>query len=81
MNLTNSYFSNVSTTFPDTTTQENKGLPPEPKKEAEREHQYSFSIFFILLVIAGSILLVHLLIQTKFHYLPESVAVVLLGNI
>ncbi|CAD5117971.1 DgyrCDS6711 [Dimorphilus gyrociliatus] len=72
-------YNNTSTLTPEITTEENKGLPREPKKEAEKEHQYSFSIFFILLVIAGSILLVHLLIQTKFHYLPESVAVVLLG--
>ena len=31
--------------------------------------------------IAFSILLIHILIQTKFHYLPESVAVVFLGAI
>ena len=32
-------------------------------------------------VFAGiSILLVHLLIQTQFHYLPESIAIVLIGE-
>ncbi|KAK2156000.1 hypothetical protein LSH36_224g04013 [Paralvinella palmiformis] len=51
-----------------------------PEKGAqEQEHHYSMTIFFILLVIAMCILVIHLLIQTKFHYLPESIAIVLVG--
>lgn len=37
------------------------------------------TIFFVLSVLALCILLIHLLIQTSFQYLPESVAVVFLG--
>ncbi|ESO97738.1 hypothetical protein LOTGIDRAFT_152832 [Lottia gigantea] len=36
-------------------------------------------IFFILLVIIVCILCVHLIIQTKFHYVPESICIVLIG--
>ncbi|XP_059139556.1 sodium/hydrogen exchanger 8-like [Physella acuta] len=50
-----------------------------PKGAAEEEHHSSLTIFFILLVVAISILVVHLLIQTKFHYLPDSIAIVLIG--
>ncbi|XP_071785724.1 sodium/hydrogen exchanger 8-like [Asterias amurensis] len=46
---------------------------------AEEEHSSSLALFFILLILALSIILVHLLIKFKFHYLPESVAVVGLG--
>lgn len=51
---------------------------PKPG-EAELEHTDSLTIFFILLVIALCILMTHLLIRTKFYYLPESIAVVLVG--
>ncbi|KAL8581137.1 hypothetical protein ACOMHN_033585 [Nucella lapillus] len=54
-----------------------KDLPH--KGAAEVEHQSSLTIFFIILVVGISILLVHLLIQTRFHYLPESIAIVLIG--
>ncbi|XP_076449430.1 sodium/hydrogen exchanger 8-like [Babylonia areolata] len=54
-----------------------KDLPH--KDAAEVEHQSSLTIFFIILVVGISILLVHLLIQTRFHYLPESIAIVLIG--
>ncbi|XP_005102642.1 sodium/hydrogen exchanger 8 [Aplysia californica] len=71
--------------------EEQKKVPPteEPEEEkegglpakgaAEEEHHSSLTIFFILLVVAISILVVHLLIQTKFHYLPDSIAIVLIG--
>lgn len=49
------------------------------KGESEVERHYSLTIFFILFVIALGIMVVHLLIQTRFHYLPESVAVVIVG--
>lgn len=37
-------------------------------------------IFFVLSVLALCILVVHLLIKTDFHYLPESVAVIFVGK-
>ncbi|XP_041455222.1 sodium/hydrogen exchanger 8-like [Lytechinus variegatus] len=46
---------------------------------AEEEHSSSLALFFILGIIGVCILLTHLLIKLKFHYLPESVAVVCLG--
>ncbi|ESN92096.1 hypothetical protein HELRODRAFT_157990 [Helobdella robusta] len=48
---------------------------------AETEKHYSLTIFFILLVVAIGVFVVHLLLQTKFHYLPESVAIVLIGTL
>lgn len=64
-----------------TTEQAEEEKPAElpPKGAAEEEHHSSLTIFFILLVVAISILVVHLLIQTKFHYLPDSIAIVLIG--
>lgn len=57
--------------------------PSEPKlpdKHAiEEEHNSSMSIFFVLCVLALSILLIHLMLKTNFQYLPESVVIVLLG--
>ncbi|KAL5021976.1 hypothetical protein ScPMuIL_001131 [Solemya velum] len=53
-----------------------------PKKgAAEEEHHSGLTIFFILLVVAISILVIHLLLQTKFRYLPESIAIVLIGSL
>ncbi|CAG0882539.1 unnamed protein product [Darwinula stevensoni] len=49
------------------------------KGTAEEERTSSMSIFFVLAVVALCILLIHFLLQSKFHYLPESVVVVLLG--
>ncbi|XP_055891267.1 sodium/hydrogen exchanger 8-like [Biomphalaria glabrata] len=74
--------STLNVTESPTTTQakphEEKPDLPE-KGAAEEEHHSSLTIFFILLVVAISILVVHLLIQTKFHYLPDSIAIVLIG--
>ena len=77
---------NSSTTSSTTTTTTPKPPPVKPEVPdlpemgaAEAEKSSSLTIFFILLVVALSILTVHMLIQTKFHYLPESIAVVLLG--
>lgn len=39
----------------------------------------SLSIFFVLCVIALGILLIHLMLQTHFQYLPESIVTVCLG--
>ncbi|EEB14361.1 sodium/hydrogen exchanger, putative [Pediculus humanus corporis] len=54
--------------------------PVLPDKHAlEDEHNNSMSIFFVLCVLALGILLIHLMLQTNFQYLPESVVIVLLG--
>lgn len=66
----------VTTTQPPTTTEAPIEEIPEPP---EVEQHSSMTIFFILLVVALCILLIHFLLKTKFHYLPESVAVVFLG--
>ncbi|XP_060793130.1 sodium/hydrogen exchanger 8 [Neoarius graeffei] len=55
-------------------------LPVQTGVKAQEEEQSSgMSIFFSLLVIGICIVLVHLLIKVKLHFLPESVAVVSLG--
>ncbi|XP_011504417.1 PREDICTED: sodium/hydrogen exchanger 8 [Ceratosolen solmsi marchali] len=50
------------------------------KGSAEDEHNSSMSIFFVLCVLALGILLIHLMLQTNFQYLPESVVIVFLGG-
>lgn len=64
-----------TTAVPVTTVQTNEPVPPS----AEEEHEKSMEIFFILLVVGLCILVIYFLIKHKFHYLPESVAVVFLG--
>nr|XP_015220401.1 PREDICTED: sodium/hydrogen exchanger 8 [Lepisosteus oculatus] len=55
-------------------------LPVQTGVQAQEEEQSSgMTIFFSLLVIGICIILVHLLIKYKLHFLPESVAVVSLG--
>lgn len=49
------------------------------KTAVEQEHNSSLSIFFVLCIIALGILLIHMMLQTGFHYLPESVVIVFLG--
>lgn len=72
---------NSTTTFTTTIATTTKRVAVDlPKKgAAEEEHHSSFTIFFILLVVALAILTTHMLIQTRFHYLPESIADILLG--
>lgn len=56
--------------------------PPLPDTKAvEQEHNSSLSIFFVLCVIVLGILLIHLMLQTGFHYIPESIVVVFLGGL
>ncbi|XP_066442893.1 sodium/hydrogen exchanger 8 isoform X3 [Eleutherodactylus coqui] len=55
-------------------------IPVQTGVQAQQEEQSSgMSIFFSLLVLAICIVLVHLLIRYRLHFLPESVAVVSLG--
>jgi sodium/hydrogen exchanger 8 len=53
-------------------------LIEEEATQAE-EKKDSLAIFFILFVLVLCILVVHVLITTEFHYMPESLAIVLLG--
>jgi sodium/hydrogen exchanger 8 len=43
------------------------------------EKKDSFAVFFILLILVLAILIVHALLITEFNYMPESLAIVLLG--
>ncbi|XP_053309366.1 sodium/hydrogen exchanger 8 [Spea bombifrons] len=55
-------------------------IPVQTGVQAQQEEQSSgMSIFFSLLVLAICIILVHLLIKYRLHFMPESVAVVSLG--
>lgn len=47
--------------------------------EQTTQHSSQWTMFFILCILGISIILIHILIETHFHYLPESVAVVFLG--
>lgn len=49
------------------------------KGSAEDEHNSSMAIFFLLCVLAIGILLIHLMLQTGFQYVPESIVIVFLG--
>lgn len=63
-----------------TSTQTVDPVPVLPDKEAaEDEHNSSMAIFFVLCVLALGILLIHLMLQTGFQYVPESVVIVFLG--
>ncbi|XP_017892360.1 sodium/hydrogen exchanger 8 [Ceratina calcarata] len=68
-----------------TNTSTTTSVPAEPvlpdKGSAEEEHNSSMSIFFVLCVLALGILLIHLMLQTNFQYLPESVVIVFLGGL
>lgn len=63
---------NVSSTTPSDPVLPDKGA-------AEDEHNSSMAIFFVLCVLALGILLIHLMLQTGFQYVPESIVVVFLG--
>ncbi|XP_022911606.2 sodium/hydrogen exchanger 8 isoform X2 [Onthophagus taurus] len=69
---TNNYL-NVSST----TASADPVLPD--KGSAEDEHNSSMAIFFVLCVLALGILLIHLMLQTGFQYVPESIVIVFLG--
>lgn len=87
VNDKNATFISISSQSPDavntTNTSTTTVAPAEPvlpdKGSAEEEHNSSMSIFFVLCVLALGILLIHLMLQTNFKYLPESVVIVFLG--
>lgn len=71
----------VPTVNPDLTNDTITSEPVLPDKgSAEDEHHSSMSIFFVLCVLALGILLIHLMLQTNFQYVPESILIVVLGG-
>lgn len=68
--------SSTSTTTTTTTTENPMQIG---KNAVEAEKGSSMSIFFVLCVIALGILLIHMMLQTNFQYLPESIVTVCLG--
>ncbi|XP_026762467.1 sodium/hydrogen exchanger 8 [Galleria mellonella] len=72
-NVTSSITPNVSVPSP------SDAAPLPEKSSAEDEHNSSMAIFFVLCILALGILLIHLMLQTGFSYLPESVVIVFLG--
>lgn len=68
---------NLTTETPKTTSPTTTSTAPPNAVEAEKGS--SLSIFFVLCVIALGILLIHLMLQTHFQYLPESIVTVCLG--
>lgn len=69
-----------TTNITSTTTSPRDPVLPD-KGSAEDEHNSSMSIFFVLCVLALGILLIHLMLQKNFQYLPESIAIVFLGGL
>jgi sodium/hydrogen exchanger 8 len=51
----------------------------EERTAQAEERKDSLSIIFILFVIVLAILIVHVILITEFRYMPESLAIVLLG--
>lgn len=47
---------------------------------AEEEHHNSLSIFLILVLLGICILLIHTMLKFNFHYVPESVAIIVIGT-
>lgn len=68
---------NVTSQKPAPSQSADSSLPDS--KAVEQEHNNSMAIFFVLCVIALGILLIHMMLQTGFQYLPESIVVVFLG--
>lgn len=73
VNATSPATHNISSVAP------SDAAPLPEKSSAEDEHNSSMAIFFVLCVLALGILLIHLMLQTGFSYLPESVVIVFLG--
>lgn len=55
-------------------------LSIDEHSEDVEERKSSMAIFFILMVIAVSTLVVHILIVSKLYFIPESLAIVILGE-
>lgn len=66
------------TTAVTTEEEEDEGVAPT-YPPGEIEPSISISIFFIMLLLSGCVVVVHLMIKFRFHFLPESIAFVLIG--
>ncbi|KAM3966330.1 LOW QUALITY PROTEIN: na[+]/H[+] hydrogen exchanger 1 [Aphomia sociella] len=73
VNISSTAAPNVSVPSP------SDAAPLPEKSSAEDEHNSSMAIFFVLCILALGILLIHIMLQTGFSYLPESVVIVFLG--
>ena len=62
----------------DTQAAETAAFLPE-EGAAEKEHSNSLAIFFVLSVLILCVFLIHLILQLRCHYVPESLAIVFLG--
>ncbi|XP_013381445.1 sodium/hydrogen exchanger 8 isoform X2 [Lingula anatina] len=71
----------TSTTLATTSTTKAMVAPLPAKGAAEEEHHSSMTIFFVLSVIALCVLIIHVLLKFNFTYLPESIAIVIVGTI
>uniref|UniRef100_A0A915M709 Sodium/hydrogen exchanger 8 n=1 Tax=Meloidogyne javanica TaxID=6303 RepID=A0A915M709_MELJA len=58
-----------------------KAEPPNGNGKQAEEKADSLAIFFILFIIVLAILLVHILIKFQVRFMPESLAIVLLGGL
>lgn len=54
---------------------------PQPKPKALIVEKENLLIFAFLGVLSGAMMIVYIVVKTEFHYLPESVAVVIYGII
>lgn len=72
-------FHDVATPPSRTSNHSNKVPIIEERTIQAEEKKDSFSIFFILLVVLLATLIVHALLVTEIRYMPEALAIVLLG--
>jgi len=47
---------------------------------AVEEHHNALSIFLVLMLLGICILLIHIMLKFNFHYVPESVVIIFIGN-
>ena len=47
---------------------------------AVEEHHNALSIFLVLVLLGICILLIHVMLKFNFHYVPESVVIILIGK-
>lgn len=78
-NLTNFTKEAVDSSKNESASSTSKPAASNESKAVEAEHNNSMAIFFVLCVIALGILLIHMMLETGFQYLPESIVVVCLG--
>nr|CAG4651711.1 EOG090X03SL [Triops cancriformis] len=68
----------TNATMVSSVTQDGEVSLPE-RGAAEEEHHSSMAIFLVLCLLGLCILLIHTMLHFKFHYVPESVAIIFIG--